>query len=135
MKSIRPWQHVMEALNGYLKLAESLYFNNDKFSEAWNFGPNDEDCKDVGWVLSEFKKKWDFSVSHDQHNHVHESEILKLDITKANKELKWKPILSINEAINLTSDWFRKKSCGEYSENIISDQINLYEKKYMESIR
>ena len=56
IKSIRPWQHVMEALKGYLRLAEQLYFNSEKFSEAWNFGPNKEGCKDVGWVLSQFRK-------------------------------------------------------------------------------
>ena len=61
--------------------------------------------------------------------------MLKLDISKAIKELKWKPILSLNEAIDLTSEWFRKKLSGEYSENILLDQINSYEQKYIESIR
>ena len=134
-KSIRPWQHVMEALNGYLRLAELLYFNSEKFSEAWNFGPNKEDCREVGWVLSEFRKKWDFSIFQVQQNNDYESEMLKLDINKAMKELKWKPILSLNEAIDLTSEWFRKKLSGEYSENILLDQIKSYEQKYMESTR
>ena len=135
IKSIRPWQHVMEALKGYLRLAEQLYFNSEKFSEAWNFGPNKEGCKDVGWVLSQFRKNWNFSISHIQQNNVYESEMLKLDISKAIKELKWKPILSLNEAIDLTSEWFRKKFSGEFSENILLDQINSYEQKYIESIR
>ena len=135
IKSIRPWQHVMEALKGYLRLAEQLYFNSEKFSEAWNFGPNKEGCKDVGWVLSRFRKNWNFSISHVQQNNVYESEMLKLDISKAIKELKWKPILSLNEAIDLTSEWFRKKLSGEYSENILLEQINSYEQRYIESIR
>ena len=61
--------------------------------------------------------------------------MLKLDISKAIKELKWKPILSLNEAIDLTSEWFRKKLSGEYSENILLEQINSYEQRYIESIR
>ena len=135
INSIRPWQHVMEALKGYLRLAESMYFNNEKFSQAWNFGPKNNDCKNVGWVLDEFKKKWNFEICKDSQNKVHETEMLKLDISKSSEELNWKPILCINEAIDLTSEWFRKKGRGEYSENIISEQINCYEKKYIESVK
>ena len=133
--SVRPWQHVMEALKGYLCLAELLFYNNEKFSQAWNFGPMNSDCKNVKWVLDEFKKKWDFQIYLDTREEDHESQMLKLDISKSSKELNWNPILRINEAIHLTSDWFSKKSQGEFSENIISDQINLYEQKYIESCK
>ena len=61
--------------------------------------------------------------------------MLKLDISKAMKELKWKPILSLNEAIDLTSEWFRKKLSGEYSENILLEQINSYEQRNIERFR
>ena len=133
--SIRPWQHVLEALKGYLSLAELLFHNNEKFSQAWNFGPTNSDCKNVKWVLDQFKKKWDFQINLDTHEKDHESQLLKLDISKSRKELNWKPILRINEAIHLTSEWFRKKSNGEFPENILSEQINLYEKKYIESFK
>ena len=130
IESTRPWQHVLEALNGYITLAESLYYNHKKYSEAWNFGPRSQDCRKVKWILSEFQKKHNFDII-DTSNHIndHESKTLNLDISKSLKKLSWKPYLPINEAIQLTSQWFKQKEGGKLPSQIIKDQINYYEEK------
>ena len=87
--SIRPWQHVLEALNGYLKLAESLFYDCNRYSEAWNFGPNFNDCKKVDWVLKEFSKEFDFTVKDiSKDENIHETGLLKLDISKSKKKTR-----------------------------------------------
>ncbi len=130
ISSTRPWQHVLEALHGYLSLAESLYFNHQKYSEAWNFGPNLQDCKKVAWVLKEFQKKHDFKIKDISSNEKeYESNILNLDISKSLKKLSWKPKLVIDEAIQLTSEWFQLKKNGILPSQIINDQINYYQNK------
>ena len=124
---------MLEALNGYITLAESLYQNHKKYSEAWNFGPRSQDCKKVKWILSEFQKKHNFDII-DTSNHIneHESKTLNLDISKSLKKLSWKPYLPINEAIQLTSQWFKQKEGGKLPSQIINDQINYYEEKKLE---
>lgn len=130
IKSTRPWQHVLDALNGYIILAESLYHNCQKFSEAWNFGPNFKDCKKVEWILKEFQKKYNFEIIDTSNTmKVHEANILNLDISKSIKKLNWVPKLEINDAIHLTSQWFNLKKNGQLPSQIINDQINYYTDK------
>ena len=89
--STRPWQHVLEPLSGYLVLAQELFINGDNFAEAWNFGPKDEDCKPVSWVLDKIVKYWgnNASWSLDKSSNPHEAGFLKLDCSKAVNLLKW----------------------------------------------
>ena len=83
-KSIRPWQHVLEPLSGYLKLAKEIYFDSNSFSEGWNFGPKDSDIKTVKWIIDKMSSKWpDSSWTIDDNPNPHESSFLKLDISKA----------------------------------------------------
>jgi CDP-glucose 4,6-dehydratase len=83
--STRPWQHVLEPLSGYLVLAQELFLNGDNFAEGWNFGPKDEDCKPVNWILDNMVKFWGNNASWnlDKNNNPHEAGFLKLDCSKA----------------------------------------------------
>jgi CDP-glucose 4,6-dehydratase len=107
--SIRPWQFVLDPLNGYLMLAEKLLSGNKNFVGAWNFGPPDDDSQTVGWILEEIRKIWNEPVNWkiDNDPHPHEAQLLKLDSTKAKNELKWVPKLSLMDGLKLTTDWYR----------------------------
>ncbi|MEK9684959.1 MAG: CDP-glucose 4,6-dehydratase [Rhodospirillaceae bacterium] len=104
--SVRPWQHVLEPLSGYLSLAEKLTKDGGRFAEAWNFGPNAEDAKPVLWILEFFKEKYPnllWNVS--EKDRLHEEQILKLDISKARERMGWKPRWNISIALEKTIDW------------------------------
>jgi CDP-glucose 4,6-dehydratase len=108
--SIRPWQHVLEPLSGYMLLAEKLFNGEESFADAWNFGPEDEDSKPVGWILEEIKTLWgDKEVTWEivTGKHPHETNLLKLDSAKAKDLLKWQPALSLKDALNFTVEWYK----------------------------
>jgi len=107
--SIRPWQHTLESLAGYLMLAEKLFQGQRAFADAFNFGSSEEDAKTVGWILEEIKGQWGEPVTWEMARGAqpHEARILKLDSTKARAELNWSPKLKISEAIGLTVEWYR----------------------------
>lgn len=129
--SIRPWQHVLESLSGYLKLAEKLYCGEKEFAQAWNFGPSDEDSKTVGWILEKIKNVWNGEVKWliDQRKQPHEAHLLKLDSTKARSELKWEPKLNINEAVELTTDWYKSFRDKKDLAELTKEQISFYENR------
>ena len=104
--AVRPWQHVLEPLHGYLMLTERLYSDGSPFAEAWNFGPKDEDTPSVSWIIDELLKYWPQSQStRETADHPHEAQTLKLDTSKTRSRLGWKPLLDIEQAIFLTADW------------------------------
>ena len=105
--STRPWQHVLEPLSGYLVLAQELFLNGDEFAEAWNFGPKDEDCKPVNWILNQMVESWggNASWSLDKKNNPHEAGFLKLDCSKASNRLKWNPKWSLQQTLKLIVGW------------------------------
>jgi CDP-glucose 4,6-dehydratase len=105
--STRPWQHVLEPLSGYLVLAQELFLNGDEFAEGWNFGPKDEDCKPVSWILDEMVTFWGNNASWclDTNNNPHEAGFLKLDCSKASNRLKWNPKWSLQQTLNSIVDW------------------------------
>jgi CDP-glucose 4,6-dehydratase len=105
--SIRPWQHVLEPLSGYLLSAENLCAEPASFSQAWNFGPKDDDAKPVGWIVESMARKWgkEASWSFDEGNHPHEAHYLKLDISKARQSLGWSPRWSLDQALDHTVEW------------------------------
>ena len=112
--AIRPWQHVMEPIKGYISIAEKLY-SDDKFASAWNFGPEASDCIKVTEVIEKLLESW---VEHpgykveENHNNVHEARILKLDCSKVKEQLKWVPTFSLAESLKLTAEWYK-----DYFEN------------------
>ena len=105
--STRPWQHVLEPLSGYLVLAQELFLNGDNFAESWNFGPNDEDCKPVSWILDQMVTFWGNNASWilDKKNNPHEAGFLKLDCSKAATRLKWKPKIKLQSTLKSIVDW------------------------------
>jgi len=107
--SIRPWQHVLEPLIGYLILADRLYTNGTGYAEPWNFGPDDSDAKNVEWIAKRFSKKWGngFSYVIDNNLQPHEATYLKLDSSKARARLDWHPKWDLDEALKSTVEWYQ----------------------------
>jgi CDP-glucose 4,6-dehydratase len=108
-ESTRPWQHVLEPLDGYLVLAEKLYSSPEEFSSAWNFGPKTFEKWSVGDIVQRVKKSWDIGVefSPKQTNAVHEARVLHLDISKTQKKLGWQPRWNIDESVAETVQWYK----------------------------
>jgi len=116
--AIRPWQHVLDPLRGYLMLAQNLYTRGTQFSGAWNFGPQYTGAKTVEWIVEYLASRWNATTQHgpsaataprwkiDRGEHPHEAQMLKLDWTKASMELGWHPALSLPEALDMTLDWY-----------------------------
>jgi len=132
-KSTRPWQHVLEAIRGYLTLAICLYKDHKLHGEPFNFGPKHSQNKKVITLVKEMKKHWN-SISWEEKkskNDLYESKLLKLDSTKARKKLKWKPIMNFEETIKMTTIWyknfFEKKQINVF--DLSKKQIEYYTKK------
>jgi len=127
--SIRPWQHVLEPLYGYLLIAENLFKSGESFAEAWNFGPKDEDSKSVKWIVEELCKlipNCDWLV--DDVPQPHEAVQLKLDSTKAIKRLNWFQQWNIEQALRKTVEWHlswkKNKDMQQQTETQIIDYSN-----------
>jgi len=108
--SVRPWQHVLDPLHGYLTLAEKLHLKATNISSAYNFGPQDEDSLPVQNVLEVFKSHWgpDFRWEVEASTlNPHEAGLLKLDSSRAKAELGWTPRWKLNETLSHTAEWYR----------------------------
>jgi CDP-glucose 4,6-dehydratase len=104
--AIRPWQHVLEPLSGYLTLAEKLYQDGDNFSCAWNFGPNDQDARTVGWIIERMVQRMPgASWRLDGAPKAHEAHTLKLDSSKAKNALGWQPKWNLEQALDRVVEW------------------------------
>ena len=135
--AIRPWQHVLDPLAGYLALGQRLLNNEMKCATAWNFGPSDEETWTVGQVADVMASKWsngakwetDGSPSH------HEASYLKLDASKARAELDWAPRLNLENTLKWVVDWFRAwhKNCD--MREFTSRQISAYEQLLTRAMR
>ena len=128
--AIRPWQYVLEPLDGYLNLAENLWINGNEFVGAWNFGPNEGAAKPVWWVADHLIHKWGQNARwiSDPDQNMHEATYLKLDCSKARARLKWKPKLNIEETLNSTVDWYKAYANGKNMRAITLKEIARYEK-------
>ena len=127
--AIRPWQHVMEPLRGYLTLAEQLFDSGPIFAEAWNFGPHDEDAKPVGWIVEQMAALWggDAQWQVDTSDHPHEAHYLKLDISKARSLLDWHPALRLKDALALIIDWSKHRQAGANMRELTLAQLHDYQ--------
>lgn len=107
--AIRPWQHVLEPLRGYLDLAERLLERGPEFAEAWNFGPADDDVKPVQWIVEQMAEMWGGAPQWEvaAGDRPHEATYLKLDTSKARSRLDWKPRLCLVDALMLVVEWAR----------------------------
>jgi len=126
--AIRPWQHVLEPLSGYLALASKLFSKGVHYSEAWNFGPNDSDAKNVEWITNTICKLWGESTSFsiDNNPQPHEANYLKLDCSKAKVELEWSPKWDIEITLKSIVDWNKGFLKGENMRNLTEEQIDNY---------
>ena len=127
--AIRPWQHVLEPLRGYLTLAERLYEQGPRYAEGWNFGPNDEDAKPVGWIVEQMAALWGEGArwQYGAGAHPHEAHYLKLDISQARGRLDWHPALCLNDALKLIIDWSKQRQAGADMHQLTLSQIHSYQ--------
>jgi CDP-glucose 4,6-dehydratase len=113
--STRPWQHVLEPLSGYLVLAQHLFEDGSSFAEGWNFGPKDEDCKSVSWILDKMVENWGNKAKWelDKNNNPHEAEYLKLDCSKATMQLNWHPKWNLEYTLESIINWHQNYLSGK----------------------
>jgi len=129
-KAIRPWQHVLEPLSGYMLLAKKMWEEPTKYCEGWNFGPKLESIATVWEVATKLIKNYGKGTLKDisNPNSLHEANLLMLDISKAKFKLGWEPRMNIDKCIELTSEWYQKYHKGNvYS--ICVEEINRYTNK------
>ena len=125
--AIRPWQHVLEPLSGYLQLAEKMYVHPKEYAGAYNFGPTDSSFLSVVSLVEQIVKAWGQGSwqDHSNPNAPHEANILKLDITKAKSQLGWYPKWDINQAVTETISWYQQyKTANMY--DFCCNQIKDY---------
>ncbi len=133
-KSVRPWQHVLEPLAGYLMLAEQLHGDGPNWSGAWNFGPRDEDSVTVSALAELLFKHWGegrWLIVSDPMA-PHEAGCLKLDCSKARHVLGWRPRLALEEAVKLTAVWYRMAGSAPAAPDmyrLTAEQIRDYERR------
>ncbi len=127
--AIRPWQHVLEPLRGYLRLAEELWEHGSKFAGAWNFGPNDEDSRPVSWIADYLTRLWgmDARWETDMDQHQHEATHLKLDCSKAKSLLRWSPKLDLATTLEWIVKWYRAYHQRKNMRKITEAEISRYE--------
>lgn len=129
-QSIRPWQHVLGPIEGYMMLAKRLWEDAPSYSEAWNFGPSDTEVMTVAEIANLVRDCWESDVSWDISSgpHPHEAHYLRLDSSKANLRLGWKPKLPVKEAIRWTMDWYKAYMQKQNMLEFTRDQIEQYER-------
>lgn len=127
--AIRPWQYVLEPLNGYMLLIEKLWNNGKEYSEGWNFGPNEKDDKSVSYVLEQISKILNKKIDwkQDKKNNLHESNRLTLNCSKAKNRLKWSPKTNVDQAIKFTVDWYNAYGMGCDMKEFNLQQIKEFE--------
>jgi CDP-glucose 4,6-dehydratase len=126
--AIRPWQHVLDCLAGYLTLAEALAKDAHQYSGEWNFGPSEMDARPVSYVVESLAKNWEQQPAwtQDSVTHAHEERQLKLDAAKAADELGWHCRLPIDEALSWVSNWYRRFHGGSDARELCREQIREF---------
>lgn len=125
--AIRPWQHVLEPISGYLTLAEKLVIDGEPYAEAWNFGPEDSDAKSVAWIVDRLCQKipnaqWELEGTPQPH----EANLLKLDSSKAKAKLHWLPRWPLETALDQTINWYHAWKQGQSMADVSIQQIEAY---------
>jgi CDP-glucose 4,6-dehydratase len=126
--AVRPWQHVLEPLSGYLQLAQQLYAAPRDFAEGWNFGSDNEDAVPVETLVSSVARLWGPPAgwTADKGAHPHEANFLKLDSTKARTRLGWRPRLRLQTALEWTVEWYKEQAQGADARQLTLAQIARY---------
>lgn len=126
--SVRPYQHVLDCLSGYLVLAEKQYEDKEKYQGSYNFGPNEDDIITTGELVNIFCKTWgnDQTWENKSDNGPHEANLLFLNCTKAKSVLKWYPRWNINKAVQKTVEWSKEYLDGRSVRTCMDKQINEF---------
>jgi CDP-glucose 4,6-dehydratase len=126
--AIRPWQHVLEPLSGYLQLAERLWDSPVEFAQGWNFGPQESDAQPVHAIVQRITSLWgegaSWRLSGDRH--PHEAKYLKLDCTKARVKLGWRPRTDLDTALQWTVEWYKDHRQGADARGLCQQQIRNF---------
>jgi CDP-glucose 4,6-dehydratase len=130
--SVRPWQHVLNPLSGYLALAQALW-SSDELAGGWNFGPSEEDARPVRWIVQRLAASWPRQLlwSEDQQTDrplLHEARYLKLDSSRARSLLGWRARWGLAEGLDATVAWYRALRAGEDMAAVTAEQIESYER-------
>lgn len=127
--AMRPWQHVLEPLQGYLMLAQRLAQEGPPWAQAWNFGPEDADTRPVSWIADQLARHWGGQAGWvtDDRQHPHEANWLKLDCSKARQQLAWAPRWNLHRALEAIADWQRAWQAGDNMRDVSLRQIAQYE--------
>ena len=130
--AIRPWQHVLEPLSGYLLLAENLWNSGPEFVGGWNFGPHDEDAKPVSWIVERLTALWSNGATWqlDGGSHPHEANYLKLDCSKAKLRLGWEPRLTLADTLEWVVEFYQGYYNGQSARAIADAQIQRYQARH-----
>jgi CDP-glucose 4,6-dehydratase len=125
--ALRPWQHALDCLSGYLMLAEHLW-TDASYGEPWNFGPLDSDTRPVRWIVERMAALWGDGATWeiDSRPAPHEATLLKLDSSKARARLGWKPRLDLENAICWTIDWYRAYRDEKEMRAVTLQQLERY---------
>lgn len=127
--AVRPWQHVLEALCGYLAIADRLMDGAAQFADGWNFGPADDDARPVSWIVARMRAAWGGGTGDplaDTGPRPHEAGLLRLDCSKARAALGWRPALSLERALDWIVAWHRSVGAGEDARAVTLSQIADY---------
>ena len=126
-KAIRPWQHVLEPLGGYMLLASKMWDAPTTYCEGWNFGPRTESIANVWSVASKLINSYGKGELKDvsDPNALHEANLLMLDINKAHFKLGWEPRMNINQCINMVADWYKRYQAEDVY-HLCVEQIHKY---------
>lgn len=126
-QAVRPWQHALEPLAGYLQLAAKLYEQGSPFAGAWNFGPSEADMCSVGDVVELLAKRWPQAPGlRIEASDLHEAGLLRLDSSRARQLLAWQPRWSLQQCLAHTLDWHLAWQNGDDMRNVTLGQLNLY---------
>jgi len=127
-QAVRPWQHVLDCLGGYLSLAEALQGDVPAYSGAWNFGPADAESRSVSYVVETLAARWGVERPwvKDSAIHAPEDAMLRLDVTKTANCLGWRCRLPIDDAVDWVSGWYRDYHGGEDARSLCQNQLARY---------
>jgi CDP-glucose 4,6-dehydratase len=127
-EAIRPWQHVLNPLSGYLLLAQVLW-ESPEHACGWNFGPADEDARPVGWIVRRMSALWpdDLRVTNDEEPRPHEARYLKLDSSRARAHLGWRPVWGLEQGLDAVVDWYRRMRDGDDMRAVTLEQIDAFQ--------
>jgi CDP-glucose 4,6-dehydratase len=130
--AVRPWQHVLEPLSGYLALAQRLYQDGPEFAEAWNFGPEEGDARPVEWIVQRICQLWGEGARYEKDNveHPHEAQQLTLDCSKTRARIGWKPRWRLENSLGSIIDWTRHYRSGSDMRDVCLRQVDDYTRDF-----